>query len=739
MLKYKKVKTIGKGSFGYAVLVRNVDEPQNLYVMKMIDIQKMSSKQQQEALNEIEVLKKLDNPFIIKYKESFIEKKVLCIVMDFADGGDLYNLINEYKKTRAFMPEPLVRKIFTQLALGLLHVHTNRILHRDLKTQNIFLTKQQNVKLGDFGISRVLQHTYDVAKTAIGTPYYLSPEICQERSYNHKSDVWSIGCILYEMLSLNHAFDGASMKQLILRILEGTYPPPPPHYSKEIKELLGLLLKTNPEERPSAYDLLQTPMMQAEIRTLEREHGRFKELISANKLNRNKSSDKIRPGQPLAKDKRSKSYVDIKEAAYQTKKSMKKFEILKKGGNKGADNKNTDNERKEQDKDSGKIKILSDDVMNKVPQEKANGNNERPRIYYNFDKGRNQQKETSREEHYSSESTNIIVSNDKFSSNNRSSLHKAHEDPRQYRTSQDDTSNPIKRDSVQSNVLKTNAEKMDTIMEEKSENKKDSEERGIGISEGLKNNNKLLLKKFNIKPKTPDTNPSAKITNIKTERQSRSFISRKYDVKPLSSIRENPNTKSVLLPSRKLTCNYPNAKNTDQYEPLEVESPEKKQYPLFNYQSNKAEKDESGSKKRVYSSLNINQTPSNISVAKQINENFDYANDKEKQQVDSKVKKNLIPKEKDKFTSLEDQPLKSSFLFDCLPYKLDKKDTITYKIEALKIYLEKELTLERLLFIYNGLKEAKPLDKLNAIEDKFLPFINQLVFLEDQVYLNNLN
>lgn len=162
-----------------------------------------------------------------RYKESFLEKRALCIVMDYADGGDLYALIGSHKSKKVLMPESEIISIFAQICLAIRHVHSKRILHRDLKTQNVFLTKQRKVQLGDFGISRVLQNTYDCAKTAIGTPYYLSPEICQEKPYNHKSDVWSLGCILYEMLSLNHAFDAMSMKGLILKIMRGTYPPIP--------------------------------------------------------------------------------------------------------------------------------------------------------------------------------------------------------------------------------------------------------------------------------------------------------------------------------------------------------------------------------------------------------------------------------------------------------------------------------------------------------------------------------
>lgn len=737
MYKYKKVKTIGKGSFGYAVLVRNIEEPSNLFVMKMIDIQKMSSKQQEEALNEIEVLKRLDNPFIIRYKESFVEKKVLCIVMDFADGGDLYNLINEYKKTKAYMPEPLVRKIFTQLALGLLHVHTNKILHRDLKTQNIFLTKQRNVKLGDFGISRVLQHTYDVAKTAIGTPYYLSPEICQEKSYNHKSDVWSIGCILYEMLSLNHAFDGASMKQLILRILEGTYPSPPPHYSSEIKELLAMLLKTNPDERPGIYDILQMPVIKEEIKSLEREFGRFKELITANKLSRNKSSEKLRPGQLLIKDKRSKSFVDINDVN-NSKRSMKKFEILKKGEIKNPEQEtgvNNDPQRKAVEE---KVKIIQD-INKDVERERNDGSkNDRNRIYYNFNRPKTPNKEINKDDNYNSGSTNAFISNDKFNSNNRSLVTKIQDDENKAKVSQGRESTDVNKNTQVNELLKADNDRMQTIAEEKVVNRSSRDNNGPSITDSIRNNNRLLLRKFNLKSKTPDSNPiiQNKSFNNADINSNRSFMLKKNEPKPINTDKETANGNNVFLPSQKLVCNFPNNKNTDKYEPLDIESPQVKQTRLFNYESTKNVKEHSVDNKRVYSSLNIKEMPSSLSIVKQSDDKLIPMNKPTNLKVDIYAK---APQSKDRFADLQDQPLKSNFLFECLPYKLDDKDTITYKVEALKIYLEKELTLVRLLFVYNGLRDSKSLGSLSAVEEKFLPFINQLVFLEDRIYLNNNN
>jgi NIMA (never in mitosis gene a)-related kinase len=154
------------------------------------------------------------------------------------------------------------------MGLGIKHIHDRKILHRDLKTQNIFMNQNGTVKIGDFGIARVLQHTYDCAQTAIGTPYYLSPEICQERPYNQKSDIWSLGCILYEMVTLRHAFDANSMKGLVLKILRGSYPQIPSHYSQDLKDLLADMLIKDPLKRPSMRKILEKEFLSKRISKL---------------------------------------------------------------------------------------------------------------------------------------------------------------------------------------------------------------------------------------------------------------------------------------------------------------------------------------------------------------------------------------------------------------------------------------------------------------------------------------
>ena len=267
MEKYRKVKIVGKGSFGHAVLVQSVAD-RKLYIMKIIDVSRMERKQKEEALNEVHVLKSMRHPYIVTYRESFMDKRCLCIVMDYADGGDMYSKIAKQKSNGKGFPETMILDWFVQICLAIKHMHDRKILHRDLKTQNVFLTSKGEVKIGDFGISRVLQHTYDCAQTAIGTPYYLSPEICQEKPYNQKSDIWSLGCILYEMVTLRHAFDASSMKGLVVKILRGTYPSIPSVYSQNLRDLIDEMLQKDAQRRPSIKKILEKEFLSSRISQL---------------------------------------------------------------------------------------------------------------------------------------------------------------------------------------------------------------------------------------------------------------------------------------------------------------------------------------------------------------------------------------------------------------------------------------------------------------------------------------
>lgn len=217
---YKKVSTLGTGSFGTAYLVE-CQSNREFAVIKQIDIQQLSDEERKETLREAKILEVLSHPNIIRFREVYKTKKgKLCIVMDYADNGDLQTKIKDKHKQKAktgvleYFTEDQVLNFFTQICLAIKHCHDRKILHRDLKSQNIFLTKRNIVKLGDFGIARVLSNTRSKAKTVVGTPYYLSPEIIENMPYSFKSDIWSLGVLLYEMCALCPPFNAQSLHQL---------------------------------------------------------------------------------------------------------------------------------------------------------------------------------------------------------------------------------------------------------------------------------------------------------------------------------------------------------------------------------------------------------------------------------------------------------------------------------------------------------------------------------------------
>ncbi|XP_029563380.1 serine/threonine-protein kinase Nek1 isoform X6 [Salmo trutta] len=262
MDKYEKVRKIGEGSFGKAILVKSREDGKQ-YVIKEIGISRMSSKERQESRKEVAVLANMSHPNIVQYKESFEECGCLYIVMDYCEGGDLFKTINSQNGVQ--FPEEQILDWLVQICLALKHVHDRKILHRDIKSQNIFLTKDGTIQLGDFGIARVLNSTVELARTCIGTPYYLSPEICENKPYNNKSDVWALGCVLYEMCTLKHAFEAGNMKNLVLKIIRGSYPPVSIHYSQDLRSLMGQLFRRNPRERPSVSSILDKPFLSHRI------------------------------------------------------------------------------------------------------------------------------------------------------------------------------------------------------------------------------------------------------------------------------------------------------------------------------------------------------------------------------------------------------------------------------------------------------------------------------------------
>ncbi|XP_048413487.1 serine/threonine-protein kinase Nek8 isoform X3 [Stegostoma tigrinum] len=256
MEKYQKMKVVGRGAFGIVHLcLRKAD--QKLVILKQIPVDQMTKDERLAAQNECQVLKLLNHPNIIEYYENFLEDKALMIAMEYAPGGTLADYI---QKRNSLLDEDTILHFFVQILLALHHVHNKLILHRDLKTQNILLDKYQMiVKIGDFGISKILS-SKSKAYTVVGTPCYISPELCEGKPYNQKSDIWALGCVLYELASLKRAFEAANLPALVLKIMSGTFAPISDQYSPELRQLILSMLSLDPSKRPQLSEIMAQPI-----------------------------------------------------------------------------------------------------------------------------------------------------------------------------------------------------------------------------------------------------------------------------------------------------------------------------------------------------------------------------------------------------------------------------------------------------------------------------------------------
>lgn len=189
-------------------------------VIKQIDVSSIKSKKERDQIDkEGKILERLNHINIIGFREVYRTKKgKTCIVMDYADGGDLADKIKSKKENFDYFTEDEILNYFTQLCLAVKYIHDRKIIHRDLKAQNIFLEKNGTLKLGDFGIAKVLERTVAQANTQVGTPYYISPEIIKGKSYSVETDVWSMGIILYEMCALDVPIKAKNLHELYMKI-----------------------------------------------------------------------------------------------------------------------------------------------------------------------------------------------------------------------------------------------------------------------------------------------------------------------------------------------------------------------------------------------------------------------------------------------------------------------------------------------------------------------------------------
>ncbi|NWZ95128.1 NEK11 kinase, partial [Nesospiza acunhae] len=268
--RYTIQRKLGNGSFGSVYLVndRKAKQGESLKVLKEISVGNLKPNETVEANLEAQLLSKLDHPAIVKFYASFVEQGSFCIITEYCEGGDLDFKIQEYRDSGKMFTQSQVIDWFIQLLLGVDYMHERWILHRDLKAKNIFL-KDNLLKIGDFGVSCLLMGSCDLATTFTGTPYYMSPEVLKHQGYNTKSDIWSLGCILYEMCSMNHAFTGQNFLSIVLKIVEGETPSLPDRYPSKLNAVLCSMLSKNPLLRPAAAEILKSPYIAEQLQKIQ--------------------------------------------------------------------------------------------------------------------------------------------------------------------------------------------------------------------------------------------------------------------------------------------------------------------------------------------------------------------------------------------------------------------------------------------------------------------------------------
>ena len=278
MKNFEIINKLGNGAYSEVFKVRRKIDSK-IYALKKVKLKNLKEKEKNNSLSEIRILASIKSPFIISYKEAFLttEDNTLNLVMEYADNGDLYQKIKYYKSKNLFFEEKDIWKIFIQITRGLKTLHALKILHRDFKSANIFLFKDGTAKIGDLNISKII--TKGLGNTQTGTPYYASPEVWNNSPYDLKSDIWSLGCILYEMLTLNPPFHADNFDGLYKKVMAGKYNKINSRYSEDMNELLQLLFKVNPRERPNCDELLKLELIKKRIEFFKAEAGNeFKDI-----------------------------------------------------------------------------------------------------------------------------------------------------------------------------------------------------------------------------------------------------------------------------------------------------------------------------------------------------------------------------------------------------------------------------------------------------------------------------
>ncbi|KAH7474577.1 Serine/threonine-protein kinase Nek6 [Phytophthora ramorum] len=251
---YEVLKPIGKGKFSVVFKAKRRCDGQAVALKKIAIFDMMNLKAREKTLKEVRLVQSVSHPNIIQYLDAFVQNNELYIAFEWAEAGDLKRQIRKANEKGVRFDERTIWRYFTQLCGAILYLHQGRIMHRDLKPANIFLTLKGVVKVGDLGLGRYLSENTVEARSKVGTPLYMSPEVLRGESYDWKSDVWSMGCILYELAMLRSPFksEGLNLVGLFQKINKGHYEDIPEVYSEHLRGLV---------KNPVAWELERRRML----------------------------------------------------------------------------------------------------------------------------------------------------------------------------------------------------------------------------------------------------------------------------------------------------------------------------------------------------------------------------------------------------------------------------------------------------------------------------------------------
>ncbi|XP_016997635.2 serine/threonine-protein kinase Nek2 [Drosophila takahashii] len=280
---YEVLAVMGNGSFGTCYKVRDKSTGE-LFAWKGMNYDELDEAKCEALVSEISVLRQLQHPNIVQYYHHLVnrEAKSVYIVMECCAGGDLAQIVQRARAHRQRFEEPYIWRVLFQLCRALQVCHNKipngTILHRDIKPANIFLDAAGNAKLGDFGLARMLRRDQSFAASFVGTPHYMSPELVRGRKYDRKSDVWAVGCLVYEMCALRPPFRGRAFDQLSEKIAQGEFSRIPAVYSADLQEIIAFMLAVDHEQRPGIEVIIRHPLV---VRNISELDGQFPSLIEA--------------------------------------------------------------------------------------------------------------------------------------------------------------------------------------------------------------------------------------------------------------------------------------------------------------------------------------------------------------------------------------------------------------------------------------------------------------------------